>query len=367
MPKNTKDIKKLNKVIKSIIFIIVIAIFSYFFDINYSKIADLFQNPYQKSENELLIHFVDVGQGDCIILQLPDDKNMIIDGGPINARQKVLDFIDSYNIDVFDYLMLTHTDGDHTGSLDDVINNTIVKKIYMPNVSTEVIDTNVYKDFIEAVKNENLKEEDIIYTKTGDSITGNGYEIVFFTPLPLMYEDAQKGNTNTISPIIILYYGGKSVMFTGDATEDTEEIFLDVINENDYLKNKNVDVDILKVAHHGSKSSSIQDFLDTVKPEISVISVGRNNSYNHPATETIERLKGYSDTILRTDIAGDISIKLILNTNNIADIIILNDIEINFETNIKYNNLINILYLLIIVYIIVNIKYKNFKRRERKI
>jgi competence protein ComEC len=261
-------------------------------------------------ENELAIHFVDVGQGDCVIIQFPDRKNMIIDGGPVTAKQHILDYINNkLGISEFDYLMLTHTDSDHCGSLTDVINNTVIKKMFIPDVSGDLIDTNTYKAFIAAVENENLPQDCVEISKTGMQITGENYEIVFFTPSTEMYKDVTKNNTNFISPVIILYYCGRSAVFTGDATEETEEYFLEVA-EN-VFPDKDIDADILKVAHHGSRYSSTAAFLDAVRPEISVISVASNNTYGHPDLGTLERLECYSHTILRTDKSGDIRISLI--------------------------------------------------------
>ena len=353
MPKKTvnrkyKKVKNTYKHLLSIVFTIIILAVSYFLDTNYKIFTNLINPPntnppVTNAENELVIHFLDVGQGDCIIIQLPDGKNMIIDGGNnYNAvKSHILNFLNTYNITVFDYLMLTHTDADHVGSLDDVILNTDVKRVYIPEVSTQTITTGVYSDFVTAVQNEGLAEGDIKTTVMGDSIQSDaGYEIVFFTPLTSMHSEVKSGNAekiNAVSPIIILYYGGKSVMFTGDATSSSEALFLETIAVHSTLKNRNVDVDILKVAHHGSKTSSTTAFLNAVKPEISVISVG-NNNYGHPETELIERLSNYSDLILRTDEKGDISIKLIPDSNGNAQIVLQDEnTDNNVPNQIKFD------------------------------
>lgn len=316
----TKSNKKL--IINAVIALIIIAV-SWFFDTQYHFISRLFENQYITGENELAMHFVDVGQGDCIILQLPDGKNMIIDGGRISSKQKILDYISNINITTFDYVMLTHTDSDHVGSLDDVILNTNVKKLYVPDVTDKQITTNVYKDFLEAIITKEIPESNILPSLTGEIITSDaGYEIVFFTPSPQMHLEVRAGNANTVSPIIILYYSGRSVMFTGDATEESEQYFLEVIQSHSVLKYKNVDVDILKVAHHGSKHSSTADFLAVVKPEISVICVGAGNTYGHPHIEALERITKYSNKILRSDFHGDIRISLMPQQSGAAEIII---------------------------------------------
>jgi competence protein ComEC len=308
LPKR-KTKKNNKKIIINLAVAIIILILCWFFNEHYGLFSELFNSRYHLGQNELAIHFVDVGQGDCVIIQFPDSKNMIIDGGPVSAKQHLLDYINNkLGISEFDYLMLTHTDSDHCGSLTDVINNTVIKKMFLPDVSADLIDTATYKAFIAAVENEKLPQDSVVISKTGTQITGENYEIVFFTPSTEMYKDVTKNNTNFISPVIILYYCGRSAVFTGDATEETEKYFLEVAES--VFRDKDVDADILKVAHHGSRYSSTAAFLDAVRPEFSVISVG-NNTYGHPHLDTLERLAGYSHTILRTDKSGDIRISLI--------------------------------------------------------
>ncbi len=225
--------------------------------------------------------------------------------------------------------------------------------MFIPDISSEVITTDVYADFLNAVNGEGLSGGDIAVSKTGITVQSEeGYEIVFFTPSQAMYEDMKEVNPssvtaemkNTVSPIIILYYCGRSVMFTGDATEETEEYFLDVIRTDSILRNKNTDVDILKVAHHGSRYSTTEEFLEVVKPEISVISSG--GSYEHPHLDTLERLAGYSDKVLRTDMHGDICITLKPNGGEKAEIIINTGKEPSGNLAIKINGagLIYMLY-----------------------
>ncbi len=127
MPKRETKQSKKKIIINTVIGVIILAL-SYFFDTQYHIISQLFENPSTNGKNDLQIHFVDVGQGDCIIIRLPDGKNMVIDGGPKSACDEVLNYISTkLNISVFDYLLLTHTDSDHTGSLDDIILNTQIK------------------------------------------------------------------------------------------------------------------------------------------------------------------------------------------------------------------------------------------------
>jgi len=268
------------------------------------------------NEGELIIHFVDVGQGDCIIIQLPDSKTMIIDGGPRSARNAVLNYIDNLGIKVFDYLLLTHTDEDHCGSLDDVILNYEIKTIFMPDVSTSTITTVVYRTFVEAV----LEEENAGATVCKSDFDCDfensefGYYMDFVTPYPEDYKRVKSGNAeaiNSISPIMMLTFLDKKIMFTGDANLITEEVFFEKTKDDGVDYN----VDILKVAHHGSRTSTSTNFLNVVKPEIAVIPVGGKNTYGHPTAELLARLKVCSDSggtadVYRTDQNGNVIIKL---------------------------------------------------------
>lgn len=347
----TKIQNKKRRLITTIIVFILLAAIGiglYFYDTETLSLSDFFYDtfysgrsvapktvPYAKGD--LIIHFVDVGQGDSIIIQFPDNKNMIIDGGPRNAKKNLLAYIDHLKIKTFDYLLLTHSDEDHCGSLDDVINEYEVKTIFMPDteyVSGNLINTAVYKNFIKAAENEkNMHGAEIIFSDAIFSDFGKeeeGYFMDFITPTLTDYDTIFKKNgvlkkpnaegLNSISPVMILTFADKKIMFTGDANEITEKSFLKNIegkNEEDY------NVDILKVGHHGSGSSTSSDFLKVVRPEIAVIMAGIGNTYGHPAAELLSRLKKYNNdggaaAVYRTDENGDIIIKLTANGTKAA-------------------------------------------------
>ena len=269
------------------------------------------------NEGELVIHFVDVGQGDCIIIQFPDNKNMIIDGGPRSAKNTVLNYIDNLEIKTFDYLLLTHSDEDHCGSLTPIITNYKIKTIYRPEVATSIITTAVYRNFVNAVEEEKKAgaEEYYSYAQVCNfGVEEFGYYMEFVTPNPENYNKVKSGNAeaiNSISPIMMLSFFDKKIMFTGDANFMSEEVFF----KNVQGKEEDYNVDVLKVGHHGSRTSTSMDFLNVVKPEIAVISVGKSNTYGHPAPELLARLKYCNDSggaadVYRTDEKGDVIIKL---------------------------------------------------------
>ena len=276
------------------------------------------------ADGTLKVHFIDVGQGDAIFIQFPDGKTMLIDGGDTDkdVAQDLLDYLDDLNVETIDYVMLTHTDADHCGSLDQVISSDIdVKIVYMPKIKSTyendplkneskldngkditVKETVAYKQFVQSVVEEGSQ---IRYSYEGDSIEGKDglYSFDFYNPNDELYSKISSAqDKNNVSPICILTFNGIKICFTGDADKAAEENFLRYTEENDV----DTDVDVLKVAHHGGKESTNQPFLDAVLPEYAVISVGIPNSYGHPTAETLTRLSNMDCRVFRTDLNGDI-------------------------------------------------------------
>lgn len=319
--------KKRKIAVLAITFVIIFAIIlgCYIYDTKTLKVSDFLYDTFyglfnkqsepkkvDYAEGDLIIHFVDVGQGDSIIIQFPDKKTMIIDGGPRSAKNAIITYIDNLGIKTFDYLLLTHSDEDHCGSLTAVIDKYEIKTIFMPDVSTSLITTTVYKNFVDAANKENaeIKFSDCECDFESENYR---YKMDFVTPNAGDYLKVKKSDPeliNSISPIMMLTFNDKKIMFTGDANRITENIFL----ENVKGKEKDYNVDILKVGHHGSETSSTLDFLQVVRPETAIIEVGKDNKYKHPREETLSRIKACSDNddaaIYRTDLNGDIVIKI---------------------------------------------------------
>ena len=286
-----------------------------------------------KQLNDMKVNFLDVGQGDCIIIQLPDNKNMIIDSG-INSnknKQEISDFTQKNNIKVFDYLLLTHQDADHAGNMKWVIDNYQVNYIFRPsnysnndissqlpsdfNVKTQaeysIRDT--YANFMVSAYNEKCTVE--IFNKDSDfsnNIICNGetykYSFNFLTPIADREKIDFGSNNNDYSPIMTLEYGGKTVMFTGDAEE---------ANISEYVSTygNSHNVDILKVGHHGSENATTEDFINAIDPEVAVIQCGLNNDYGHPHSKTLNILGNHEDgiTIYRNDTNGLITLNIPFN------------------------------------------------------
>ncbi len=241
----------------------------------------------------LQVHFIDVGQGDGIFIEFPDGETMLIDAGHYysSSTNEVLDYLEEQEVDIIDYFMITHSDADHIGAVDEIVELYDIVNFYLPKTTTANHTTATYATALASV---DIEMEDgvtyVYYSMVGMSIEGEDWVIDFYMPVESLYEDAGDGEwdsheKNSVSPIIVLSYAGRKVMFTGDSNEDNEEIFVEMYAGVDYL-----DVDVLKVAHHGSREGSTAEFLEIVLPEYAVISAGADNTYGHPHEEAVERL-----------------------------------------------------------------------------
>lgn len=278
MIKRYKLIKKIQNI--SIVILAILSIFLFKSLIN-SKSSST--NP-----NEMKVHFIDVGQGDSILIQV-NYKNILIDSGPKDEKDKLVKYLNSLNIHQFDYVIATHPHEDHIGNMAYIINNYKVLNFYSPKIDN---NTTSFENMAEALSRKNLKIK-VLKSNTSTINLGENTLVEVFSP-NLDYYD----NLNNYSPIIKISYGHNSFLFTGDAEEEIEQ---EIITNNFNLKS-----DVLKVAHHGSSTSTTKSFLDSVKPKIAVISVGKNNSYGHPTKDTLNKLK--ESKVYRTDINGNIVI-----------------------------------------------------------
>lgn len=281
---------KLRKITVILILILIISALCLFFNVLNPLIVNWLKNDFSivSAHNNLLVHFVDVGQGDAIAINLPDNKLAVIDAGPNNERGNLVDYL---NENVFnfkhnktiDYLILTHADADHIGGAIKLIEEYDVGILYMPTIET---DTQTYLNLCAKVdeKHLNVQHYDNALNLNSE------YNFKFFKPLN--YTD-----TNNTCPLIKLQFKNKSFLFTGDIQANAEKDYIELYGDE-------LDVDVLKVGHHGSKTSTCDEFLAAVTPEYAIISSG--NKYGHPNDETIERLNNANTKIVRTDTVGDI-------------------------------------------------------------
>jgi competence protein ComEC len=243
-------------------------------------------SPTEAKTNNLVVHFINVGQGDSIYIKTANGDDILIDGGNRDGSD-VVAYLKKQKVNDIEVMISTHPDADHMGGLDEVLNAFKVKAIYAPKVTHT---TQVYKDFLTSVKREGVK---IQTAQKGVKIPLKGVTAQFVAPVKTYGTDL-----NDWSAVLRLVYGKKSFLFTGDAEFKSEA---DMIQSNQPLK-----ADVLKVGHHGAKTSTSDDFLKAVKPTYAVISVGKGNSYGHPTADTLNRLKNNNVKIFRTDTQGSI-------------------------------------------------------------
>ena len=252
------------------------------------------------ADGEVLFHFIDVGQGDAILVTTKSG-NMLIDSGDLSdeSRDSLVGYLKAAKVDSFKYVIFTHTDADHIGSADYVIENYDVENVIMPDYEAT---TQVYDRLIKAMekKNTNL----VLIGEDEEVCEQSGYTFYLGSMLNTVIAPTEDFNDpNEMSVVLKSTYGETSVMFTGDAEKESEEAILKT------WKASELKCDVLKVGHHGSSTSTTKEFLEAVDPTIAVISCGEGNKYGHPHKETIEKLEGAGVTILRTDLLGHIVIK----------------------------------------------------------
>lgn len=252
----------------------------------------IFYSVYAETRNNLLkVSFLDIGQGDAALIESPTGNQFLIDGGPnksiLNALGRVMPFYDK----TIDAVLATHPDADHIGGIPEILKNySVGKYIYNGAVGT----TGVFKELDDEVSKLNIKKE---IARAGEVFDlGGGAYLKILYP----HSDPVGKDTNEYSIVAKLYYGNSTFLFTGDAPTD-------VLNYLTKIDGAELKSEVLKVAHHGSKSSLSPGFLSAVNPEYSVISAGLNNRYGHPHKEIIDTLNNINTNILITYNLGDIN------------------------------------------------------------
>ena len=242
-----------------------------------------------KGEGKILAAFLDVGQADCALFTLPDGKILLIDAGDRGDGDQLVDYLKKRGIIKIDYLLATHPHSDHIGGMSDVIDSFEIGKIFAPKVASNDLPTSkTYEEFLTSVGKKNLK---ITKAAAGSTLfEGENYKAECFAPCGSDYD-----GLNNYSAVVKITYGIHSFLLTGDAEYISEEEMLNA--------GYNLDCDVLKVGHHGSNSSSGEDFLKKASPKYAVISCGADNSYGHPHEETLKALKNLKglDYFFRTD------------------------------------------------------------------
>lgn len=285
MSKKTK-----NKLMKFLL-IIVIAICTYLYETYFEEPTTNPEIEYRQEEqvkidpNNLIIHFVDVGQGDCILIS-KNNEHILIDAGNNEDGPLLVEYFKELGIKKFKYVIATHAHEDHIGGIDNVINNFELGHYYMPDVITT---TKTFEDVLDALL---AKKKAFETPNIGDKFKLSD------TEFEVLYLGTDKSDLNNTSIVLKLTYKNTTYLFMGDATDKVEKI---LINEG-----KDLESDVLKVGHHGSQYSSTAAFLKQVSPRYAVIQVGQDNDYDHPKQITIDKLEKLKTLTYRTDKHGTI-------------------------------------------------------------
>lgn len=257
---------------------------------------DIFENTGVNEENDpgdmpLSIHFINVGQGDCIFVK-SDDGNILIDAGEKGNESVINDYLGSLKVTNIDYVVATHPHSDHIGGLPGVIDEFEIENIIMPRLPKSITPTTkTYENLLDSAAGSGAK---IIAAKPGAQYNLGGLTMTVLGPIKT------DGDLNNMSVVTRITYGGKSFVFMGDAETDEEN---DILASGDKL-----DSDVIKIGHHGSSSSTGDELLKAVTPDVAVIMCGEGNSYKHPHVETVKKLDYLDIETYRTDLMGTVII-----------------------------------------------------------
>lgn len=256
---------------------------------------------FPSDEGKLVAYFFDVGQGDAIYLRLPNEQDILIDGGPdktiLGKLGEVMPFYDRE----IDLVVLTHPHADHLTGLIETLKNYRVKQIWLTGVTHT---TDEYLEFLRLIKEKGIAT---VTPLRGENFDFGEAKMEILNPSRsvageriIESTEERTGGLNDTSIVIRLIYGENKFLLTGDITSDIEK---DLVKSNVELE-----ADVLKVAHHGSKFSSSREFVQAVNPKYAVIQVGRSNRYGHPAYRTLRTLEQAGVEVFRNDLDGDIKV-----------------------------------------------------------
>lgn len=239
-----------------------------------------------QASTNVTIKFIDVGQGEAILIALPE-KTMLIDAGPTGSAPKIAQVLQELGRDKIDYLVATHPDEDHIGGMADVISSTQIGTIYAPN---KINNTATYRKFLTAIQNNNLQ---ITLAEAGTIIDQtDAYKLEILWPT----KDANFPDTNDYSIIIKLTVGTKTFLFTGDAPTSA------------ILDSNPGHIDVLKLSHHGSRTGTNEQLVRRLSPTYAILSYALDNSYGHPMQSVLNSLHKHSVEVWGTGANGTITI-----------------------------------------------------------
>ena len=265
-----------------------------------------------RKKNEMRVHFLDVGQGDCILIELPDGQTMLVDGGGRGAKTEktILRYLNALKIDTIDHLLITHSDDDHCGAIGEIVRQKAVRHAYLP--TSYDLESGAFAEAYAQLAKENCT---LVETNRTVNLSVEGktpYTLCFLYP----YSYKMTYGDNEGSAVFWLDYMGVSFLFAGDAPIEVEEGLLR--DDGLGLLDKRVSLsstEILKVSHHGSANASSWGFLSYLNLQTAIISCGKDNAYNHPADVVMEKLEMLSADVYRTDEKGHIIVTVDVDGN----------------------------------------------------
>ena len=237
------------------------------------------------NEDNLQLHFIDVGQADAILVSC-QGKHMLVDGGNVEDSSLVYSYLKKHNVSHLDYVVCTHAHEDHVGGLSGALTAATASKVFAPVTD---YDTKAFRNFVAKAEE---RECTVEIPSTGTSFQLGGATVTVIGPLK------QYDETNNTSIVLRIVYGETSFLLTGDMETEAEK---DLLEAGIHLRST-----LLKLGHHGSNTSTSYRFLREVAPTYGVISVGTDNSYGHPNDEVLSRLRDANVTLYRTDLQGDV-------------------------------------------------------------
>lgn len=373
-------IKSKSGMIKNIVLLVllVLVIVSNFFSSQMEILLKLKPNITNSFETQ--VHFIDVGQGDAIAIRFSNGKTMLIDSGTKEYKHKLQYYLDNVVLDntkTLDYVLLTHPDVDHSGNMEFILNNYNVKEFFRPEIyevfenKTPYCENLTYRQIIKTLN----KLEIPTKFSSEQSLSSDGININILSVLGT-YHDLGRIETNEFSPTIIIEDNNTKILLAGDTSSETEDKLLRK------YPSEMLDVDILKLSHHGSKYSNSYEFLEVTSPKIAVACCGVN-TYGHPANDTVQRLLEYDKNNEKDLFSNyyttldDGNIVITFDNNTTVDII-KNIDAYNFADYYIYTIIVSVFIIYIIIlpqikvwkkdirFVLQNKRFEKYKLKESK-
>ena len=284
-----KQKQMLIKAVLTVVCLIILAVLWF-------VVKPMFWDKHEVPDGTVELHFIDVGQGDATLIRV-GDANILVDTGDKGAKDDLLNYLDEQKVEKIKYFVITHFDADHFANAVDVLEKYDVETLIIPKQEKT---TKMFETFVDkAAEQEKDGKIEIKYANDmiEEKLTVNDLEITVLAPLKEKYKDS-----NDHSIVLMLRYGNRKVLLTGDAESEAEE---DIVEK---YGTGVLDCDVYKMGHHGSSTSSSQELLNKTTPDYVLISCGEGNDYGHPHKEALDRVK--DSTCYRTDKQGTIVLSI---------------------------------------------------------